>query len=82
MFETTPHQWSQKVGALYLKRPGANTPEDEKKLNDALHTLYQRPSSGRTTRLGRKVEKPGDASPAGPSGQRDMAKHDGKHTNK
>ena len=28
-----------------------------------------RPASGRNTAQGRKVEKPGDASPSGPSGQ-------------
>ncbi|HWP11002.1 MAG TPA: hypothetical protein VNN06_04220 [Ramlibacter sp.] len=86
-FTPTPHQWSHQViersRALYLKRAGAQTPQEEKRrLTDALRTLYQRPSSGRTTALGRRVEKPGDASPAGPSGQRDTAKHDGKHTNK
>ncbi len=41
-----------------------------------------RPSTGRTTALGRRVEKPADVKPAGPSGQRDGAQHDRKHANK
>lgn len=41
-----------------------------------------RPASGRTTALGRKVEKPGDASPPGPSGQPGQTQHERKHTNK
>ncbi len=44
--------------------------------------LISRPSSGRTTALGRKVERPGSCPPAGPSGQRDQRKQDQKHTNK
>jgi hypothetical protein len=41
-----------------------------------------RPASGRTTAQGRKVEKPGDACPPGPSGQPDHTQHERKHTNK
>ncbi len=44
--------------------------------------IFQRPSNGRTTRLGRRVEKPGDCAAAGPSGQHDSTKHDCKHANK
>ena len=69
-----------------VDRGGAQLPEKEKdrleKAKDVLRNLCQRPSSGRTTALGRRVEKPGSGSPAGPSGQKDRAKHDGKHTNK
>jgi hypothetical protein len=92
MANPTPHQWSQQViersRALYLKRGNAQgpPPQEEKKrlekVTDALRSLYQRPSTGRTTALGRRVEKPGDKNPAGPSGQKDGAKHDLKHTNK
>ena len=49
--------------------------EDEKRIE------VQRPSNGRTV-LGRRVEKPADVRPAGPSGQRDVAQHDRKHANK
>jgi hypothetical protein len=95
MTHSTTHKWSQEVTdhsdrresgpyrsamSMFTNRAGAQVPEREK---DALRTtLYQRPSSGRTTPLGRRVEKPGSGNPAGPSGQRDRAKHDGKHTNK
>lgn len=41
-----------------------------------------RPSTGRTTALGRRVEKPADVKPAGPSGQRDRGQYDRKHANK
>jgi hypothetical protein len=40
------------------------------------------PSTGRTTKLGRKVEKPAGPPPGGPSGQKDGARHDRKHANK
>lgn len=66
-------------------RPGAQLQPGEKTLRerakDKLCDLY-RPSSGRTTALGRKVEKPADIKVAGPSGQRDQAQHDRKHANK
>jgi hypothetical protein len=44
--------------------------------------IFQRPSNGRNTRLGRRVEKPGDAHAAGPSGQHEATDHERKHTNK
>ena len=66
-------------------RPGAQLQPGEKtlleKAKDKLRDLY-RPSSGRTTALGRKVEKPADIKASGPSGQRDQAQHDCKHANK
>ena len=49
-------------------------------LND--HCENKRPSTGRSTAIGRRVEKPADLKPAGPSGQRDQAQHDCRHTNK
>lgn len=49
---------------------------------DKLRGFLQRPSSGRTSSLGRKVEKPGSAGPAGPSGQTEDVQHNRKHTNK
>jgi hypothetical protein len=67
---------------------GANLPEKEEEKNnlqkakDGLRQLLQRPSSGRTTGLGRRVEKPGPSRTAGPSGQDDGVQHDKKHANK
>jgi hypothetical protein len=52
------------------------------KLKQDFQGFFQRPTTGRTTRLGRKVEKPGDTTAAGPSGQHDSTHHDRQHTNK
>jgi hypothetical protein len=68
------------------KRAGAQLqPDDKTKLEKAkeeLRNLHHRPASGRTTSLGKKVEKPGTGRQGGPSGQTDASRHDGKHTNK
>ena len=61
------------------------TPAEEKRRTDRLKNppgTYQRPASGRTTALGRRVEKPGPGKQAGPSGQREDTQGDGKHANK
>lgn len=52
------------------------------KAKDKLRGFLQRPSSGRTSALGRKVEKPGSGTAAGPSGQTEHVHHDRKHANK
>ena len=52
------------------------------KAKDKLRGFFQRPSSGRTSTLGRRVEKPGSGGAAGPSGQTEGVQHDRKHTNK
>ena len=52
------------------------------KVKEEVQNFFQRPSNGRTTRMGRRVEKPGDAHAAGPSGQHEATKHDSQHTNK
>lgn len=60
-------------------------PTDEKKVDrqeDVLRDQNQRPTTGRNTKLGRKVEKPMDPKAGGPSGQKDKARHDKKHANK
>ena len=60
-------------------------PDDAKKaehLEDVKRELYQNPTTGRNTKLGRKVEKPGIGRQSGPSGQTDSVQHDRKHTNK
>ena len=41
----------------------------------------QNPTTGRTTKMGRRAEKPKDPKPGGPSGQSDRAKHNKKHAN-
>lgn len=51
------------------------------KVKDETLTIAQRPTTGRTTPLGRKVEKPSDTHTDGPSGQRDTTRHDKKHAN-
>jgi len=84
--KSDPYHSAMSMLSFYINRAGAQLPEKEKtrleKAKDVLRGLYERPASGRTTALGRRVEKPGSGSPAGPSGQKDGAKHDGKHTNK
>lgn len=55
--------------------------EDEERV-DPQRFDPQRPSTGRTSALGRRVEKPADVRPAGPSGQRDISQHDRLHANK
>lgn len=52
------------------------------KVQEEVQSFFQRPSNGRSTRMGRRVEKPGDAHAAGPSGQHEATKHDSQHTNK
>jgi len=52
------------------------------KIKEEVQNFFQRPSNGRSTRMGRRVEKPGDAHAAGPSGQHEATKHDSQHTNK
>lgn len=59
--------------------------EDESRLqqtSDEARALLQRPSSGRTTTLGRRVEKPAPARQGGPSGQTDGVQHHREHANK
>jgi hypothetical protein len=72
---------------VYISRAGAQLQPDEKKrleqAKDELRSLYHpRPASGRTTAMGRRVEKPGESKPGGPSGQKDGSKGDRKHANK
>jgi Zn-dependent oligopeptidase len=81
-----PYRSAMSMLTFYINRAGAQLqPEDKSKLEKAkeeLRQLYHKPESGKTTPLGRKVEKPGSGKQGGPSGQRDGAKHDGKHANK
>ena len=66
--------------------PAANIATDEKKeqghRNLGVPETYKSPTTGRNTKLGRKVEKPQDPKAGGPSGQTDAAKHNKRHTNK
>jgi hypothetical protein len=81
-----PYRSAMSMLNFYINRAGTQLKPEEKdkleKTKDELRDLYHRPQSGRTTALGRRVEKPGEAKPGGPSGQKDGARHDGKHTNK
>ncbi len=74
------------LGLTFYTRAAAQLPEKHEtrleKTKDALRALCERPAQGRTTALGRRVEKPGECKPGGPSGQKDGAKGDGKHANK
>ncbi|MDB5874934.1 MAG: hypothetical protein JWQ07_4376 [Ramlibacter sp.] len=67
-------------------RGWAPTPATQKtrleQVTDDVRSLFQRPTTGRTSKLGRKAERPADARAAGPSGQHESTKHDRKHTNK
>ena len=86
------YQWAMTRPVFYIaERPRAQLQpgeikqtqeaEDQKRV-DVQVTDPQRPSTGRTSKLGRRVEKPADVRPAGPSGQRDIARHDRLHANK
>ena len=79
--DITPH-WPR----YDLEHPGAQLQPGEKNLRDrakdALRALYPRPSTGRTTSMGRRAEKPGKDNASGPSGQPDSTWHDSQHTNK
>ena len=82
----TAHKWSKAVtgpSSFYMNHAGAQLqPQDRNKLEKAKDDLYQRPSTGRTSALGRRVEKPGESRPGGPSGQTDGVDHQQKHANK
>lgn len=82
----SPFRSAMSMLTFYINRAGAQLPKEEKKrlekAKDELRDLYPRPASGRSTAQGRKVEKPANNEPAGPSGQKKGVKQDGKHTNK
>jgi len=85
--KTSPYRSAMSKLSVYISRAGAQLqPEEKKRLEqakDELRSLYHpRPASGRTTAMGRRVEKPGESKPGGPSGQKDAAKGDRKHANK
>lgn len=84
--KSSPFRSAMSMLTFYINRAGAQLPKEEKKrlekAKDELRDLYPRPASGRSTAQGRKVEKPANNEPAGPSGQKKGAKHDDKHTNK
>ncbi|HSV35182.1 MAG TPA: DUF3175 domain-containing protein, partial [Ramlibacter sp.] len=81
-----PYRSALSMLDCYTDHAGAQLqPADKTKLDKAkeeLRALYQRPSTGRTTAQGRRVEKPGSDKQGGPSGQTDASKHDRRHTNK
>ena len=81
-----PYRSAMSMLTFYINRAGAQLqPGDKSRLEKAkeeLKHLYHRPDSGKSTKLGRKVEKPMDPRAGGPSGQKEGAKHDRKHANK
>lgn len=81
-----PFRSAMSMLTFYINRAGSNLPDDERekleKSKDELRQLYGKPTTGKTTKLGRKVEKPAEPKGGGPSGQHDAAKHDRGHTNK
>jgi hypothetical protein len=84
--KSDPYRSAMSMLTFYINRAGAQLQPKEKskleKAKDELRQLYDRPASGRTTALGRKVERPGTGKQGGPSGQRDTAKQNSKHANK
>ena len=80
------HRGGADTLTFHAERPFAQLqPGDNKKLDnlkEELLDLNKRPASGRTTALGRKVEKPGPVKGAGPSGQTDGVQHERNHANK
>jgi hypothetical protein len=81
-----PFRSAMSMLTFYINRAGSNLPEDERakleKSKDELRVLYNKPTTGKTTKLGRKVEKPAEPKGGGPSGQHDLAIHNKGHTNK
>jgi hypothetical protein len=68
-----------------VQRAGWHMPTDDRhvvRTDDETRELYKNPTTGRNTKLGRKVEKPAEPKIGGPSGQTDRAKHDKRHANK
>lgn len=93
MARSTAHNWfspasepGSALGWTFYARATAHVPEKDKsrleKTKDALRALCERPAQGRTTALGRRVEKPGECRLGGPSGQKDRTMGDVKHANK
>ena len=60
----------------------AGAPHDTQVTEHIGVKVVPHPSTGRNSRLGRKVEKPSDPKAGGPSGQKDRGKHDKRHANK
>lgn len=86
-FSAGPGRWpSLSTLTFHNERPWAQLQPGEIKqtqeAEDAERIDIQRPTVGRTGAMGRKVEKPADNKPAGPSGQKDRGQHDRKHANK
>jgi hypothetical protein len=84
--KSDPYRSAMSMLTFYINRAGAQLQPGDKsrleKAKDELKHLYHRPDSGKSTKLGRKVEKPMDPKAGGPSGQKDRGRHDIKHTNK
>jgi hypothetical protein len=81
-----PYRTPLSTLTFHTGRSWAQLQPGEKKLTqeaeDEDRIEVPRPSNGRATVLGRRMERPADIKPAGPSGQRDVAQHNRTHTNK
>jgi hypothetical protein len=66
---------------LHNRAQAAGAPHDAQTTEHKGVNVVPHPSTGRNSRLGRKVEKPADPKAGGPSGQKDRAKHDKRHAN-
>ena len=69
------------IKSIHDHAHAAGWPHDTQTTEHESETLVQRPNTGRTSQLGRKVEKPAEPKPGGPSGQHDRVKHDKRHAN-
>lgn len=70
------------IKEIHDRAYAAGWPHDTQTTEHQQESLVQRPSTGRNSKLGRKVEKPRDPKAGGPSGQHDASRHDRKHANK
>lgn len=86
-WHSTDHAWAQAQHRAAAPLTGSmHLPPDDTKtagrLKDIKREQYASPTTGRNTKLGKKVEKPRDPKSGGPSGQKDRARHDKRHANK
>ncbi|MES2785395.1 MAG: hypothetical protein V4684_08025 [Pseudomonadota bacterium] len=83
---TTPHQRAAAWNYFMPHPTAASTPPHDNRHSEVptedLRASTQRPTTGRTSVTGRRVEKPGTGRSSGPSGQPDEFRHGLIHTNK
>ncbi len=83
---TTPIRDAAAVNYLRTRRSTASTPPHDNWHSEVPtedpRKATQRPTTGRTSVLGKRVEKPGTGRSSGPSGQPDGFRHGLVHANK